>query len=791
MPRQSFGKVVNSPKIGCGCDMTKSLGALLAIGMAGLQFLAVLAVVISSYVTSERALLQHARDLLRDIGYNSIEHSKGFLSPAEGAAELAARLAQNSVIASDDPQLLEQLLFQQLQIAPQFAGIYYGSEDGDFVMVMRDAEGRGPFRTKVITHDRDGGKAARHIWRDANFTELGREVLLDDPYDPRTRSWYKSAKSRRETIWTDPYVFFTSQQPGITLAAPVLEADGIRGAVGVDIEISAISGFLANLHIGDSGKALIIHQNGDVIAHPSQELLKAVGDDGQLELVNIRDFADPLARTTLGPFLAGDASGIGAEVAADFTYEGEKYVSKIMPVISDRLPWTIAIYVPESDFTGPIKANRMVNLWIAGVVALVTAGIGLFLANYIHKPVRAFAIRSALVAQGELDPTDPLPKTYRELEKANDALVREIGARRQAEQQYGQTFDLAPRAMAQVDVSSGHFTRINERFTELTGYSAEDLSQMTVESLLANPERIDLRGEELNLNQEMLWRHKGGEALPVWFNSIVIHDAAGRALHAVVTLDDLAASKEQLQQINRLNRDLAQFARGQILGEMASGLAHELNQPLASIAQNADSAQLLLNQDPNPNRELGQILHEIEDQSLRAGDIIRALRGFIRKDEDNRAPFDLGELVAQSIHLVQPEAREGDVQILTDLAPDLPLVTGNRTQIAQVLVNLERNAIEAMAAGSNRKRILHITAQHEAGQLRVSLRDTGPGIAPDRVLFTQFETTKPNGMGLGLSLCRSIIEGHGGQLWQEGVYGEGAQFTFTLPLSVPQAEGIL
>lgn len=131
--------------------MRKSLGAALAVCLAGLQFLAVLAVVSSSYVTSERALIRHARDLLRDVGHNTIEHSKGFLRPAEGAAGLAARLAQNRVIASDDPQRLEQLLFQQLQIAPQFAGVYFGGEDGSFVMVMRMAEGPAPFRTKVIT----------------------------------------------------------------------------------------------------------------------------------------------------------------------------------------------------------------------------------------------------------------------------------------------------------------------------------------------------------------------------------------------------------------------------------------------------------------------------------------------------------------------------------------------------------------------------------------------------------------------------------------------------------------
>ena len=117
--------------------MRNSLGALLAIGLAGLQFIAVLAVVFSSFLTSERALLDHARELLSDVGTNTIEHSRGFLGPARGAAELSARLAQDRVIASDVPELLEQLLFQQLLLAPQFAGVYHGDEDGGFVYVMR------------------------------------------------------------------------------------------------------------------------------------------------------------------------------------------------------------------------------------------------------------------------------------------------------------------------------------------------------------------------------------------------------------------------------------------------------------------------------------------------------------------------------------------------------------------------------------------------------------------------------------------------------------------------------
>ena len=175
--------------------MTKSLGALLAIGLAGLQFLAVLAVVFSSYITSEQALIDHARDLLRDVGINTTEHSKGFLSPAQGAAELAARLAQNRVVASDDPQRLEQLLFQQLQIAPQFAGVYYGSESGDFVYVMRSPNGPGEFRSKIIDH-LGGQRRTRLIWRNDDFSVVEQRQDPADTFEPRERPWIGPASGK-------------------------------------------------------------------------------------------------------------------------------------------------------------------------------------------------------------------------------------------------------------------------------------------------------------------------------------------------------------------------------------------------------------------------------------------------------------------------------------------------------------------------------------------------------------------------------------------------------------------
>ena len=768
--------------------MTKSLGALLAVGLAGLQFLAVLAVVFSSYITSQHALLDQARDLLRDVGINTMEHSKGFLSPAQGAAELAARLAQNRVVASDDSERLEQLLFQQLQIAPQFAGVYYGSENGDFVMVMRSPGGPGAFRTKIIEHVA-GQRRVRLIWRNDDFSVVVQREDPSDSFDPRLRPWYVKARAERVTIWTDPYIFFSSRQPGITLAAPVMDHDsGVRGVVGVDIEISMISEFLSRLNIGTHGKALIIYRNGDVIAHPNQALIKTESADGQLRFADIREIDDPIARAAFGPMAERGAIPVSKETPSQFLFKGERYVSTIMPVISEKLPWSIAVYAPEDDFTGVVKQNRTMNIWLAALVAAVTALVGLALADYIHKPVRAFAVRTALISQGEIDPDAPLPKTYKELERANAALVQQIVARREAEREYGQTFNMASRGMAQIAPECDAFVRVNQRFSDIVGYDREELVGMRLVDLLHPDDRPGFavlggpESDDFVVNRDIRCIRKDGSVIWVTLNGITIRDRQGKALHAVLTMEDITQSRNREQEIDRLNKDLTHLARGNTMGQMASGLAHELNQPLTAIAQNADTALLVLSQMSEDDAELRDILVEIEQQSLRAGDIIRALRSFIRKDEGARTSFDFTELLGQTLHLVHAEATEAHVGIETDLAPDLPDVVANRVHIAQVLINLLCNAIEAMATQPEGPRRVTVSARQAEGMVLVGVEDTGPGIPPGLNLFTQFETTKPGGMGLGLSICRSMVEANGGTLWHADRDQPGAKFYFTIPM---------
>lgn len=762
--------------------MRESLGALLAICLAGLQFIAVLAVVFSSYLTSERVLLDHAHMLMRDVGMNTAEHSRSFLSPAQDAAELAARLSQHRVVTGDDPEGLEKLLFQQLRISSQFAGLYYGDERGNFVYVMRSHD-VAPFRSKLILIQ-DGQRSVDFIWRDEAHNALARASDPEDQFDPRQRPWYLSVHEKMATSWTEPYIFFSSQEPGITLAAPVLDhGDRLRGVIGVDIEISDISLFLSNLRIGDNGKALIINQNGDVIAHPDPSLIKVRDADGVLDFVNIRDIDDPLARAAFDSFQRHSGFPVDRPVFSDFMQEGQKYLSYVMPVISEYIPWTIVVYIAQNDFIGAIKENRIANLWIAALVAIVTGAVGLWLANYISRPVRAFAVRSTLISQGEIDLSEPPPKTYRELEDVNDALVRQIVARKRAEREYGQTFELSGQAMAQVDPDTLAFLKVNARLCDLTGYDTARLQAMRADDLIisCDPSKDDRlgAGDLSAINREFRLRRSDGALLHVTVTSILIRDSGGKPRHAVLTLEDISLHRAREAEIARLNRDLSQLARDNTMGQMAAGLAHELNQPLTSIAQNADSGLLAVDQLSNSGAQLREILREIEAEALRAGDIIRALRAFISKDELRAVDFELDGLLDQAARLVQSEAAEANVAIHIDL-PELPMVHANRVQIAQVLVNLLRNAIEAISHADSPERVISVSARLVGDQVEVDVSDTGPGLAPGIQLFRQFETSKASGMGLGLSICRSIIDANGGNLRFDSNRPKGARFLFTL-----------
>lgn len=768
--------------------MKLSLGAILAIWLSGLQFVAVLSVVSFYFVSSERVLLDHATTLIGEVGRSSTEHSKGFLEPAIRATELAKRLIESEIVDSSNTEELEKLLFQQMQVVPQLSGIYYGDDQGNFVYVMRSQE-HAEFRTKLVSRNNED-VYTELIWRDGDYNVAEFTVDPTDKFDPRVRPWYMDAKKKQNFVWTSPYIFFSSQRPGITAATPILSASGqFEGVIGVDIEIDEISRFLSNLDIGDSGVAMALSSDRDVIAHPNSTFIRETDETNTLKFVKIDQIEDLVAREAFGNLPNFNQVASEQEIEAEFKYNDGKYASILIPGSNHDLPWSIAIYAPLSDFIGGIEENRTRNIWIAMFIAMVTGLIGLKIANKINQPIRDFAVRAGLVASGDASKSLANTQTYPELEEVSETLASEIAQRKTFERIYGLTFSLASRGMAQISPTDGHFIRVNQQLGDILGYTSKEMAGMSIFDIL-HPEDTDsyisfqkTMFEDYEYNQEKRYIRKNGEIVWLQVNAFLIRDQHGEPMYAVATIDDRTAQKSAETKINELSRDLSHFARVNMMGQMAEGLAHELNQPLTSLTQNVDAALLTVNELPNPDPELIEILNDMDRQAHHGAEIIRALRGLVRKDEGEQTNFDLSELLDQTLQLLKPEANEHEISI-SFKEQDIPNVFGNRVQVAQVIMNLTRNAIEAVEASNANERQIIIETYLRDKFIEVHVIDTGPGIDPNVDLFAQFESSKRDGMGLGLSLSRTLIEANGGKIWFEPKTKGRSRFCFTIPTAV-------
>lgn len=254
-------------------------------------------------------------------------------------------------------------------------------------------------------------------------------------------------------------------------------------------------------------------------------------------------------------------------------------------------------------------------------------------------------------------------------------------------------------------------------------------------------------------------------------------------------LEQIELRKVSEAQSIKLQNELASLGRIQSVGKMATGLAHELNQPLLVIATSADTATQVASQVKQNEPVLYECLEDIQKEAQRASDIIRTLRQFVVKKTNNRKPCDINELVTQAVRIMGGEARNAETRLHVT-ADQLPEVDVDSAQIAQVLVNLIRNAIEAITGtpvttGNNSRRgRVTIDTNYENSIVSVTVRDNGPGLQPGVDPFATIDTDKNSGLGVGLSISRSIIESHGGTLVHNSNTLSGASFTFSLPASV-------
>jgi PAS domain S-box-containing protein len=338
----------------------------------------------------------------------------------------------------------------------------------------------------------------------------------------------------------------------------------------------------------------------------------------------------------------------------------------------------------------------------------------------------------------------------------------------------------------------GRIIEANEAFLDIVGYAREDLVSGRLRWMELTPAEwrdaddqniAALKAAGTVQPREREFFRKDGSRVPVLLGATTFGDLQDEGVAFVL---DLTERKHAEEALRKAQAELAHVTRVTTLGELTASIAHEVNQPLAAVV-NAAGACLRWLDGGTPNLDEARLAADwIIKEGHRASEVIRRVRALANKTDIEKVPLDINDVVKEVIALVQREVDSHQVSLRIEFAPALPMILGDRVQLQQVIINLVMNGIEAMQSVTDRPRELTIRShQDETHRVLVTVTDSGTGISAENVdrLFDAFFTTKSSGMGMGLSICRSIIEAHGGRLWTTANAPHGATFQFTLPVN--------
>jgi len=358
------------------------------------------------------------------------------------------------------------------------------------------------------------------------------------------------------------------------------------------------------------------------------------------------------------------------------------------------------------------------------------------------------------------------------------------------ERKFREAIETIP-AMAFTALPDGSRTFVNRRWVEYTGLSVQQAAGLGWQAAV-HPDDVNRVLEKWRMSVatgeplEYEARFRGADGEYRWFQgrAVPLRDERGNILRWSGVMTDSEDRKQAEEALRKAQAELAHVTRITTMGELAASIAHEVNQPLSGVVVNGNAClRWLVGDSPNLD-EAREAVRRIVRDGKRAGDVIARIRALATKTTTAKERLDMNEAIREVMALAQDELRKNRVAVRTEFAPDLAPVVGDRVQLQQVVLNLVMNGIEAMSGVEDRPRELIVRTQNDdAGQVRVTVQDSGIGLDPESMerIFDAFYTTKHGGMGMGLSISRSIIQHHGGKLWAVANNGPGTSFQFTVP----------
>jgi PAS domain S-box-containing protein len=609
---------------------------------------------------------------------------------------------------------------------------------------------RASLSALYVMDDR-GSTLAASNW--ASLTSFVGHSYRDRPY------FIEARNGRTGTFYG---VGLTTGIPGYFIAAPVRqEGQGVVGVVAVKVSLDSIESAWALLRdpivLRDARGIVLLGNQPDWQYHSTRPLTAM-----ELEWLRyFKPYGERIIYDAVPWTVQRDDGGPGMQVQAQV---GQRPRSLL--AIDETLPefgWTLTV---TADHQPIVVARR--TAWALTALLLLALLMG---ALYWRQRERRFAEQR---------------QARRELEQRVDDRTRELKDARGYWQAMEDSLLVGMRAR---DLN-GRIVYVNPALCEMLGYTADELVGRMPPYPYWHPEDLDkhwrdneavVTGKAALNGFESRVRHRDGHDVYTMVYTAPLIDASGKQSGWMSSVVDISAQKQAEERQRSQQAQLQKATRMLSLGEMASTLAHELNQPLMALSNFAVAARAFAEQ--GPKELLVASLADISAQATRAGEIVARIRGFVRQRSGQAELCTLAEVIASVQALIEPERRSRKARLELKLAPDLPPLRADRVLLEQVLLNLVLNSLQAAQHMGAARRVVQIEAAHEGEMLVVRVTDRGPGISPEIAahLFEPFFTSKADGLGLGLNICRTIIESHGGHLGHENRVEGGALFFFTLP----------
>jgi PAS domain S-box-containing protein len=696
-------------------------------------------------------------------------------------------------IPLDDPKAVLRELYAVVTDEPYVDWVFFANEAGGQVSAGREADGSKVF---VMTDDFRAG-----ILREFKASPDGQPGRLRKgigPFDSRSQIWYERAK-QQSRYWTQSYLGQNDQMLGIALTAPIGSEREVAGVIGVRVLLSSLAERLNSRCVGYTGRMFILGPGGQLVAS-SGGLTRAGGDRHAATAA-----ADAVVRETASYLLAhltptGSLAGPGLQT---FSFEGEKlgetYAATKGFQVPGEIAWTAVAAMPLSDFLGAAQHALLVSLGLSLSVVALTLALGIWLAGRSLRPLSTLTRVAQSITRGEwrdvpeAERNDEVGLLARAFSRMTASLRDSEESLRRSEADYRSFFENTIEGILRTTLD-GRVLSVNPAAVRMLGFaSAQELvdeitntsEQLWVipgarETLIA---RLFNEGDAVSGFEAELKRKDGGR-ITALFNTRVIRDGKGRPLHIETFITDITERKRSEMALMDARAELAHFARVTTLGEMSASIAHEVTQPLTAASLNAQAGLRWLANSPANVAEARLMFDAVVKDTQRAGEVIQRIRALASRTPPERNWLDLNDIIREVAAMMDSEVYRHQIELSLQIDETIPPVMGDRVQLQQVMINLVVNAMEAIdAAGPGRRELTICSGLDEAGQVLVTVRDSGIGIAPERFthLFDAFSSTKATGMGMGLRISRTIVEAHDGRLWAAANAPRGMVFSFTLP----------